>query len=140
MKEAINNTGPLRLLLVEENDLMRRTVAMTASEYFYAVTHEAESRDEAMMCLRRTEFDGAFLSVAVDSDASDRLNMDVMRAIRSGQTMSNTRTPVIALVNQCTQQCVDTLRAEGAQHVLIKPFRARTLLEMMVSAFAARVR
>jgi CheY-like chemotaxis protein len=90
--------------------------------------------------LRHAVFDGAFLSVAVDGNAADCANIDVMRAIRSGQTMSNARTPVIALVNQCTQQCVDTLKAEGAHHVLIKPFRARALLEMMVMAFAVRLR
>lgn len=133
-------TDPLRLLLVEENDLMRRTVAMTATEYFYAVTHEAESRNEALLFLRHTAFDGALLSVAVDSDPVSSLNIDVISAIRSGQTMSAASMPVIALVSQCTQACVDTLRAAGAQQVLIKPFKARALLDMMVVAFGARVR
>jgi CheY-like chemotaxis protein len=115
----------LNMLLVEPETMLRRTVALTARSLGMANVHEAASTVAARELLRQQRFDGAILSI----DANGGHDLTLLDQLRQGRTISKASIPVAVLAAQCDSQLLETLRERGVNRIIIKPFRARALLD-----------
>ncbi len=125
-----------RLILVEENDLIRRTVAMTASEFLGIRIAQAESISEVPHLLRQQVFDGLVLSIPCNQELNKLKNLHFLQLIRGGEIGCRTDLPVIALVGDCTESCLETIREAGVIQAIVKPFKTRVLLKSLMEVFA----
>lgn len=128
----------LRLVLVEENDLIRRTVAMTAAEFLGIRIAQAESVSEVPHLLRQQVFDGLVLSIPCNQELNKLKNLHFLQLIRQGEIDCRTDLPIIALVGDCTESCLEAIREANVSRVIVKPFRTRVLLQSLMEVFAMR--
>ncbi len=123
------------MLLVEPATLLRRTVALTARSMGLATVHEASSHTLALHLLKGKAFDGAL--IAIDNLESDdgASAIGLLDQVRAGSTASRPTMPVAVMIGQCDAATLAALRARGVSRVLLKPFKARHLVDTF-SAFA----
>ena len=128
----------LPILLLEPNALLRQTVALTAISIGVGSVWQASNVKAAADMLETQSFSGAV--VALDAlDASDDCHQDALpliESIRSGTTASAAGIPVYVVVNACSQTLLAKLGPLDVKRVLIKPFRARILIEALASLLA----
>lgn len=126
------------MLLVEPATLLRRTVSLTARSLNLANVHEAASHALALELLSRTAFDGAM--IAIDDlhgdDASSALAL--LDKVRGGSTASAAGIPVAVMTERCDAATLSALRERGVTRILLKPFKARNLLDTF-AAFSDRI-
>jgi len=115
----------LNMLLVEPETMLRRTVALTARSLGMANVHEAASTVAARELLRQQRFDGAVIAI----DAGGGHDLSLLDQLRQGRTISRASIPVAVLAAQCDAILLASLRERGVNRVILKPFRARTLLD-----------
>ena len=121
-----------RLLLVEPSALFRRTVVLVARELDLADIDEASSHEAARMAAAEQAYDGILL------DLDDGLQgMDLLQQLRHGKTRSPSNTPVAVMVAACDASTVALLRQQGVQRILLKPFKVRSLLEVVATLSVA---
>lgn len=116
------------LLLVEPETMLRRTVALTARTLGLGV-HEAASTALARQMLQRQAFHGAVIAI----DCGEAYDLALLDQVRGGQSASDPAMPIAVLAGRCTPAMLDALRQRDINRVILKPFRARILLD----AFAA---
>jgi CheY-like chemotaxis protein len=126
----------LRLILVEENDLIRRTVAMTAAEFLGIRIAQAESVSEVPHLLRQQVFDGLVLSIPCSQELNKLKNLHFLKLIRRGEVGCKTDLPIIALVGDCTESCLESIKEAGIIQAIVKPFKTRALLKSLMEVFA----
>ncbi|TFW22808.1 response regulator [Duganella callida] len=119
----------LHMLLVEPQPLLRKTVSMTARSLGLGTVHEAASVQAAERLLRERGFDGAVISI----DCADGVDLALLDRVRAGQSASDAAMPIAVMVEQATTELMHALRERKVSRVILKPFRAKILLE----AFAA---
>ena len=119
----------LDMLLVEEQSLLRKTVAMTARSLDMGVIHEASSMQSAERMLGERAFCGAVISL--DSGGSQSLAL--LDRVRDGRSASMPTIPIAVMVDQATVELMVKLRALEVSRVILKPFRAKILLEAFES-------
>jgi CheY-like chemotaxis protein len=125
-------TKPMQILLVEPEALLRRTVAMTARSLNLGQVHEAASNNTALSMLRSRPYQGAVISVECLGSGSDsRYDLSLVDQLRFGDAgVSNGQTmPIAIMAHQATPQLLNALRERKISRVILKPFRARVLLE-----------
>ena len=124
-----NPTQPVRqMLLMEPELLLRRTVALTARSIGVATILEAANAATASKMLKERIFDGAV--IAVDSaDGSQLADLALLDELRGGRTSTDPAIPVAVLAERCDAALIAALRARDVNRVIVKPFRARTLIE-----------
>ncbi|KQW93402.1 hypothetical protein ASC94_12245 [Massilia sp. Root418] len=115
----------LSMLLVEPETMLRRTVALTARSLGLADIHEAASPAMARQMLRRQRFAGAIIAI----NAGDAYDLALLDHIREGHTASSRSMPIAVLAENCTGQLLQALQARAVSRVIVKPFRARILLD-----------
>lgn len=121
------------MLLVEPETLLRRTVALTARMLNLGVIHEAASLAEARRLLREQAFDGAMIAIDCESCAGAPYDLGLLDLVRYGRSASGPGIPIAVLADSATADVLRDLRERGVSRVILKPFRARVLLD----AFAA---
>jgi len=129
---------PMQILLVEPEALLRRTVAMTARSLNLGQVHEAASNDTALGMLRSRPYQGAVISVECVGNGNQRhYDLSLVDQLRFGDAgVSDGRTmPIAIMAHQATPQLLDALRERKITRVILKPFRAKVLLEA-IAAFA----
>lgn len=120
---------PTHILLVEPEPMLRRTVVMTARSMGMSQVHEAADNAAALRMLHARTYHGAVVAVGcVGSGAERRYDLglvDQLRAsVKPGQSM-----PIAIMAEQATAQLLNELRDRRISRVILKPFRAKVLLE-----------
>ena len=124
------NAPPLNahILLVEPEALLRRTVAMTARSLNLGQVHEAATSDAALRLLRVRTYRGAVIAVECHGSGSTRRYdlglVDRLRGDAASQAM-----PIAIMADQATPELLGELRDRKISRVILKPFRAKVLLE-----------
>jgi CheY-like chemotaxis protein len=121
-----------RFLLVEQSLVMRQTIALTAGSLRIGEVHQSGSIALALPMLESTRFDGVVIAVDQDGDEKARaFDYAVLEQIRDGRTASEPDLPIVVLTAACDASFVAAMRALRIERILVKPFRARTLLEAL---------
>lgn len=119
--------GRLPMLLLETDPLLRRTVALTARAMGLADVHEAGSPQVARRMIREHAFRGAVIALDFGERQYNQYDLSLIDEIRDGE---NTRAiPIAVLVSSCDAPLLQELRLREVTRVILKPFRARTLLD-----------
>ena len=122
-----------RMLLVEPETMLRRTVALTARSLGMAEIREAASMQQARQLLKEERYDGAV--IAIDSDAA--YDLSLVAQVREGGSVSRPGMPIAVMTERCTAELLGTLRQQKIDRIIVKPFRARALLDAFGALEAA---
>jgi DNA-binding NtrC family response regulator len=122
----------LDMLLLEEQTLLRKTVSLTARSMGMGRVHEAATVQAAERMLSERAFQGAVISI----DCEGVHNLALLDKVRSGQSASAAEIPIAVMVDQATAELMRELRERKVSRVILKPFRAKVLLEAF-EAFGA---
>ncbi len=117
------------MLLVEPEDMLRRTVSLTARSLGMAEIDEAASVQAAQRLLRQRRYRGAVIAI----DTGTVHDFSLLDQVRQGQSACDAQMPIAVLANRADPAMIAALRGLGVQRIILKPFRAKVLLE----AFAA---
>lgn len=120
------------MLLVEPETMLRRTVALTARSLGLAEIHEAASPAAARQMLRQQSFAGAIIAI----NAGEAHDLGLLDQIREGDSASNRGMPIAVLAENCTGELLAALRERAVSRVIVKPFRARILLDAFTALAA----
>ena len=121
-----------RLLLVEPENLMRRTVAAVARDLHLARIDEASSVAAAERALEATRFDGLVLSLDERGQA-----LQMLDRLRAGAFYTTARAPVVVMVDACDPGTVMRMKALEVRRILLKPFKVKSVLESVSGLCAA---
>lgn len=124
------------MLLLEPATLLRRTVALTARSMGLANVHEAASYELALRLLNGRSFDGVLIAIDdFHSDAGSNA-IALLDQVRAGRTASRPTIPIAVMIADVDAQMLAALRARRITHVLVKPYKARHLVDTF-TAFAS---
>lgn len=117
------------ILLVEPEPMLRRTVVMTARSLGMSQVHEAASSDAALRMLRSRTFHGAVIAVdCIGRGADQQYDLGLIDRLRADDTPGKTM-PIAIMAEQATAELLKALRDRNISRVILKPFRAKVLLE-----------
>lgn len=120
---------PMNILLVEPEALLRRTVVMTARSLNLGQVHEAVSTDAALRMLRSRSYQGAVIAVdCLGSGGGRRYDLSLIDQLRFGDA-GKQDIPIAIMADQATPELLSELRDRKISRVILKPFRAKVLLE-----------
>jgi CheY-like chemotaxis protein len=118
------------ILLVEPETLLRRTVSMTARSLGISQVHEAASTDMALRMVRQRRFQGAVIAVeCLGSGGGRRYDLSLIDLLRADEGPDEQAMPIAILADQATPELLAELRERRISRVILKPFRAKVLLE-----------
>lgn len=126
----------LPIMLLEPSALLRQTVALTAISIGVGTVWQAANVRAAEEMLVRQPFAGAVIALDANGEDSED-SLSVIESIRDHRTASDDGIPVCVLVDGCDQALLQKLNALNVQRVLIKPFKARILIEVLSSMATA---
>ncbi len=117
------------ILLVEPEPVLRRTVVMTARSLGMSQVHEAANNDAALRMLRSRTFHGAVIAVdCVGHGADQQYDLGLIDRLRADDTPGKTM-PIAIMAEQATAELLSALRDRNISRVILKPLRAKVLLE-----------
>ena len=119
----------LNMLLVEEQSLLRKTVSLTARSLGLGTVHEAATLQAAERMLRERAFHGAVISIDCGASGDCLYNLSLLDKVRNGLSASPSTIPIAVMVDQATTELMYELRERQINRVILKPFRAKILLE-----------
>ncbi|MYM94075.1 response regulator [Duganella vulcania] len=128
-----NPVRNLNMLLVEEQPLLRRTVALTARTLGLGTIHEAASMEAAERLLREHSFHGAVISIDCGSLRGCTYNLALLDRMRNGMYVSDSDIPIAVMAENATADLLNDLRERHVSRVILKPFRAKVLLDAFAS-------
>jgi DNA-binding NarL/FixJ family response regulator len=117
------------LLLVEPETLLRRTIAMTVHGAHLAKMHEAASAESARGMLVRRRFDGAVIAIDLDTPQQEGGPLGLLEMLRGARSVSDGAVPIAVMVDRCDATLLNALRNFGVSRIIIKPFRARAVID-----------
>ncbi|HEY9106505.1 MAG TPA: response regulator [Roseateles sp.] len=120
-----------RLLLVEPQFVMRRTVSTMAREMGLADVQEATSPALAGKLLQERRFDALLMAIDDDGEA-----LSLLERLRAGQSSQPADLPVAVTATSCDVGLALRLKQLQVSRLLLKPFKARGMLEL-ISALGA---
>jgi CheY-like chemotaxis protein len=129
----------MHILLVEPETLLRRTVAMTARSLDLGQVHEAAGADIALSMARSRTFHGAVIAVdCVGSGSERRYDLDLVDRLRESEPPDTPMPmPIAIMTREASPALLLELRARRISRVILKPFRAKVLLETIANFGAA---
>ena len=119
----------MKILLSEPADLLRRTVSLTVRSLGNVDVTEAATYPVARQLCELRPFDAAVIAFEGNASGDTCAGLALLRQIRQGQSASPTSIPIVVLVETCDARTLDLLRPYGIRRILIKPFRARDVIE-----------
>ena len=128
----------VNMLLVEEQPLLRKTVSMTARSLGIGTVHEAASVQAAERMLRERSFQGAVIAIDCGVQGGCHYNLELLDTVRNGLSASDAAIPIAVMVDQATTDLMRELRDRRVDRVILKPFRAKILLEAFAQMSSAR--
>lgn len=120
-----------RLLLMEPQFVLRRTVALLARDMGLTDVLEATSPATAEKLLHERRFNA--LLIAIDDDGQA---LELLRQLRAGSTSQIPGLPVAATAASCDIELVLRLKQLDVCRLLLKPFKVRGMLDA-ISALGA---
>ncbi len=126
MSVAVAPSG--RLLLVEPQFVLRRTVSTMAREMGLAEVQEATSTAGAQRLLSGQRFDALLIALDEDGEA-----LKLLDRVRAGEAFQPPDLPVAATVDSCDVELALRLKALDVRRLLIKPFKVRGMLEAIAA-------
>jgi CheY-like chemotaxis protein len=129
--------APIKVLLVEPEAMLRRTVALTARSLGMAEVYEAASTAAGQRMLYERAFQGAVIAVDC-APAGKPTDLSLLDEVRKGGTASDRAMPIAVLAEQCSAEFLQALRQREIKRVILKPFRAKLLLEAFAELAAAK--
>jgi len=120
-----------RLLLVEPQFVMRRTVATMARQMGLADVDEATSTAVAERLLVERRYDAVLIALDDDGEA-----LELLRRLRAGEAAHPSDVPVAATAPACDVELALRLKQLDVCRLLLKPFKVRGMLEA-ISALGA---
>ena len=120
-----------RLLLVEPQFVLRRTVSTMAREMGLADVQEATSSAQAEKLLHDRRFDGLLIAIDEDGEA-----LELVRRVRAGEAAHPSDVPIAATAMACDVELALRLKQLDVCRLLLKPFKVRGMLEV-ISALGA---
>lgn len=123
----------LNMLLVEEQPLLRKTVSMTARSLGMGTVHEAATAEAAEKLLRERSFQGAVISLECGAFGGAEHNFTLLDRVRGGTSASAATIPIAVMVDRPTTELLQELRSREISRVIVKPFRAKVLLDTFAS-------
>lgn len=117
------------MLLVEKDALLRRTVALTARTLGIGHIHEAASQSAAFRMLGERTYHGAVIALDFGERRYAQYDFSLLNEIRTSPDPVCREMPVAVLVEHCDATLLQELRHRNVTRVILKPFRARTLLD-----------
>lgn len=127
----------LPILLVEPNALIRQTVALTAASLALGPVQQASSLQASQRMMQEQNFSSVILPLHADGDQDGVQLFAQLYALRAGATLSNENIPVYVTASICSREEVEQLLALQVQRMLIKPFKTRTLIDVLSEVAAA---
>ncbi len=124
----------LPLLLTEPSALMRQTVALTVGSVGIGPVFQAATVRAARDLLQQRAFGVVLLSLdaaAEDEFQDSRGTMQLLAMLRAGETTSRADIGVVVTATACSRAQIEELMALGVDRVLLKPFKARLLIETL---------
>jgi CheY-like chemotaxis protein len=127
------------ILLVEPETLLRRTVAMTARSLAIAQVHEAAGTEIALRMLRARAFQGAVIAVDCTVSAGRRCyDLTLIDRMRASEPAGARPMPIAIMTGEASPELLGALRDRRISRVILKPFRAKVLLETIANFGTAR--
>lgn len=120
------NMADSRWLLLEPDTLLRRTVALTARSLSMGDVREATRVEEARSQMRSTRFKAALLALETGDGMLDLSLLDDWQATQGAQGGA-----VAVLLKSVTPALLAELSGRGVKRIIVKPFRARVLLDTL---------
>lgn len=117
-----------RLLLVEPQFVLRRTVSTMAREMGLADVVEATSIAAAERLLYEQRFDA--LLVALDDEGGA---LELVRRVRAGQSSQPADLPVAMMAPACDLALATRVRQLDICRLLLKPFKVRGMLDLIAA-------
>jgi len=124
---------PIDMLLVEEQPLLRKTVSMTARSLGMGTVHEAATAEAAEKLLRERSFQGAVISLECGAFGGAAHNFTLLDRVRGAMSASRATIPIAVMVDHPTAALLQELRSRDISRVIVKPFRAKVLLDTFAS-------
>lgn len=121
----------LPLLLAEPISLIRQTVALTAGSIRIGPVLQASTLGMAQKMVLDQPFAGIIVSLNWDDDPSMGAVLEFIAALRSGGTLCAPTVPVFVTASTCSAEQAKELVNLDVQRVLIKPFKARLLIDAL---------
>lgn len=119
----------IKVLLMEPEPLLRRTVTLTARSLGVAEVYEAASARAAQRMLYERSYQGAVIAVgSLDGDDAPP-DLSLLDEVRKGGTASDRAMPIAVLAERCDATLLQALRERGVKRIILKPLRARLLLD-----------
>ncbi len=143
------------MLLVEPVALLRRTVCLTARQLGLGDVHEAANDASALKLIYGKRFHGAIIALdpavapkaAAETDETGHPlpplpavceQLKLIDAVRSGLSACSKAMPIAVMVDVLTPELVADLTERDIERVIIRPIRARELLDTFAEFAAAR--
>ena len=120
-----------RILLVEPQFVLRRTIVMVARDLGMVDFHEASSVGRARTLLAAQTYHGLVLDLHEEQQA-----LELLGELRLGRFATARDARVVVLAADAKPDAASRLQALGATCVLNKPVRISDLLTMLVAAQA----
>ena len=114
----------LRLLLVEPQQLLRRTVTSVARSLQLARIEEAINVQSAERLLQSNRYDA--LVVALDDEGQA---VRLLERMRAGEFMTPRTTPTVVMAALCDASTALQMKSLQVRRVLLKPFKVKGVLE-----------
>lgn len=119
-------SGPLRILVVEDNFINQRLVLAFLDEAGHAAVLAANGR-EALAALERQSFD----VILMDVEMPEMDGFQTTAAIRARETTAGTRLPILAMTAHGSQEDRDRCLAAGMDGYIAKPLQYEELIELV---------
>jgi two-component system chemotaxis response regulator CheY len=119
----------IKILLVDDQPLIRKIVRDILAQLGYMNVEEAENGQDALVKLRMKKFDLIFL----DWNMPIMQGIDVLRELRKMPAYKDT--PVIMLTAEAEKEKVLTAIQEGVTNYIVKPFKPATLKEKLAESW-----
>ncbi len=119
----------IKILLVDDQPLIRKIVRDILAQLGYMNVEEAENGQDALVKLRMKKFDLIFL----DWNMPIMQGIDVLRELRKMPAYKDT--PVIMLTAESEKEKVIMAIQEGVTNYIVKPFKPATLKEKLAESW-----
>ncbi|TWI67699.1 hypothetical protein IP91_01818 [Pseudoduganella lurida] len=121
------------MLLMEPEDMLRRTVSLTARSLGMSGIHEAATIPQARRLLCQRPYLGAVIAIDDPTQSGNVRDFTLVDEVREGQTACDAKMPIAVLTAHADAALIAALRGREVQRVILKPFRAKVLLEAFVA-------
>jgi hypothetical protein len=119
---------PIRLLLVEPQFLLRRTVAAVARDMRLADPKEVTTIEHAESLVSFHAYDALFLSMDEENAA-----LELMSRVRNGHTKCAPGVPIAVTAAACDTPLALRLKHLEVRRLILRPFKVKGVLDAIVA-------